>query len=398
MFHVFVEGPKDGTPEGVDRLAEAIGSHYGLPARDLRARIASGRFRVKGNVDRATAEKYARDLDILGARTTIEEANAGNSRPTPLPFPAVRPATPLPFAAVSPPKEPPQRPSGQYASGLAAAFSAEPPPSASLGALEKGDVAFALAPVDGSEEAGAPPPSAFAPPGEMMPASIGPPPDEPKATVKFADKKSDKQPAAKPEKKPRPKDEPVDLFVPPELAEGGGFSVELAPEDEARSARKKASTPPASVPVVAAPAEERPARASTQPAMRRSQPSIPVQSAPAEAPAARAGLPLGDPRVRLVAGVVLAILIGFLPAHLVAAMREKSAFDTIDRKVLAEQEQATTPDAYAALDQFRDEQLARKKDERRSIAIVALVMWGAIGGAVAYGWFRRIPWERFEQA
>lgn len=387
MFHVFVEGAKDGTPEGVQRLAEAIGSHYGLPAADLRARLASGRFRVKGNCDRETAEKYARDLDILGARTTIEEANAGNSRPTPLPFPAVRPATPLPFPAVNPPTQPPSRPSGQFSSGLAAAFTSEPAPSASLGALEKGDIPLSLASVDGTADPSAPLDSAF-----------GPPPEQPKAEVKFKSGAA-KKPPDKPEKKPKPKDEPVDLFVPPELAEGGsGFSVDLAPDDREHT-RKKAATPPAATPVVAPPAEEAPARTSS-PSMRRSQPSIPAQAAPAAEPAPRArpANPLRDPRVRLVAGVVLAILIGFLPAHLVASMREKSAYDAIDRKVAAEQESATTPDAYAALDQMRSDELDHKKSERRSIAILAFILWGAVGGGVAYGWFRRIPWERFEQA
>lgn len=390
MFHVFVEGAKDGTPEGVQRLAEAIGSHYGLPAADLRARLASGRFRVKGNCDRETADKYARDLDILGARTTIEEANAGNSRPTPLPFPAVRPATPLPFAAINPPTQPPARPSGQFSSGLAAAFSAEPSPSTSLGALE-GDIPLSLASVDGSADPSAPAESAF-----------GPPIEEPKAEIKFKPAAgAAKKPPDKPERKPKPKDEPVDLFVPPELAEGGGFSVDLAP-DEVERTRAKIKTPPAGAPVVAPPpiaSDEPPARAST-PAMRRSQPAIPAQAAPVAeaAPRARPANPLGDPRVRLVAGVVLAILIGFLPAHLVASARERSAYDAIDRKILAEQESATTPDSYAALDQMRSDELDHKKSERRSIAILALLMWGAVGGAVAYGWFRRIPWERFEQA
>src|SRR3569623_2060202 len=107
MFHVFVEGAADASPEGVMRLANAMASKYGLPAADLRARLQAGRFRVKGNVDRATAVSYMRDLEILGARCSIEEANAANSLATPpAGVPVARPSTPNALA-----DQPPSRPS-----------------------------------------------------------------------------------------------------------------------------------------------------------------------------------------------------------------------------------------------------------------------------------------------
>ncbi len=363
MFHVFIVGAKDSSPEGVKRLAEAIAKHYGLSAADLQPRIAGGKFRVKGNVDRATAEKYLRDLDILGARCSIEAANAANSRPTPLPFPAVRPATPLPIP------ERPSTPPSKYSSGLSAAFSGDTP-AASLGALEHGS-ALSLASVDGSDEVKSEAPAAsFAPPA--MPASIGPAPA--------------KKPAAAGAKKPAPpKDEPLDLFVPPEVGDGGGFSVDLA-EDEPR---KRASTPPAGAPAALPPEEPKVQIKISTPGARASQPAIPVQAAPA-----KRGNPLADTRVRFTAGVVLAILLGFLPAHFIAAMSEKSAFAEIDRRVLDVQADPATP--YESLDQLRDEQLARKHSDRRRIAIMAFIIWGAVGGGIAYGWFKRIPWERFE--
>ena len=124
-FHVFVEGATDGSPAGLSKLADAIAKHYGLPAADLLARLQKGRFRVKGNIDRATAETYARDLQRLGARCVIEEATADNSqRTTPLPFPAQRPATPpagLPSVGARPQpasalsSAPPSRPSARSA-------------------------------------------------------------------------------------------------------------------------------------------------------------------------------------------------------------------------------------------------------------------------------------------
>jgi hypothetical protein len=380
MFHVFIEGAKDSSPAGVQRLAEAIAKHYGLAAADLKPRIASGKFRVKGNVDRATADKYARDLDILGARCVIEEASAGNSRPTPLPFPAVRPATPLPIA------EAPARPSApKYSSGLSAAFSGDTP-AASLGVLES-NTPLSLASVDGSVDNAGPSDASFAPPESMQSASIGPPPEEAKPAVKFAQKKPaapDKKPA---DKKPaRPKDEPLDLFVPPEVAEGG-FQVELAVDEP--SPRRRASTPPAGEPVPPPEEELKADIKISTPKARPSQPAIAAQAAPT-----KRGNPLADARVRLAAGVVLAILLGFVPAHFVAAVREKSAFDEVDRKVVELQQDPSTP--YDSLDQLRADQLNRKQSDRRSIAIMAFIIWGAVGGGIAYGWFKRIPWERLE--
>ncbi|HEX3481495.1 MAG TPA: hypothetical protein VHT91_41060 [Kofleriaceae bacterium] len=96
---------------------------------------------------------------------------------------------------------------------------------------------------------------------------------------------------------------------------------------------------------------------------------------------------LASARVRLVAGVALALALGFVPAHLVAGMRERSAFAAIDAKVAAVQSTADTPDSYAALDGFRAEQLDAKYSARRSIAVTSLLVWAAVGAALAYGWF-----------
>lgn len=363
-FHVFVEGATDDTPAGVARLAEAIGKHYGLPAADLLARLQRGRFRVKGNIDRTFAEQYRRDLERLGARCVIEEATPQNSqRATPLPFPAVRPATP---------------PAGtpQYQSGLAAAFSGEAP-AASLGALEQDGASFALASVDGADEKQAPDAAAFAPPAAGLSASIGPPPET----------------AAKPAKREKPKDVPLDLFAPPD-AQDAELKVDIAADEIEESARRRPSTPVvANEPAPRTSSAQLPGAA--EPPARRSQPALQADAAVAVARSSKLG-PLGDVRVRFVAGVVLAILIGFVPAHVVAAARERSAYKAIDDKVMAVQQLADTPEAYAALDRMRADQLARKQGEQRNAAIIALAIWALVGGAVAFGWFKKIPWDRFE--
>jgi hypothetical protein len=384
MFHVFLDGAKDTSPAGLQKLAEAIAARYGLKAPDLITRLQAGRFRVKANVDRATADTFARDLDRLGARCTVEAANAANSRPTPLPFaaakPAERPSKPsLPPSALPPAQKPSTTtpPAGQFSSGLSAAFSAKTS-EADLGALSKLESgALSLASVDGSEGAGGAPAGNFAPPDLDVPASIGP------APAKKPEKQADKKPA-------RPKDEPLDLFVPPE-AQGEAFQVELA-DDAPDHMRKRASTPPANKTVDAPP--DAPVVRISSPELRRSQPLPAVAPEAAVAPARRRGNPLADERVRFVAGVVLAILIGFLPAHLIAKAREKSAFADVDHKVEMAQASVDTAEAYDALDSRRAELLDEKYSDRQSIAIVAMLIWAACGGGIAFLWFRKVPWDR----
>jgi hypothetical protein len=291
----------------------------------------------------------------------------------PPPQKAAPPKSTLPPKTTTPPATKPSTPAN-YQSGLSAAF-APNDHEMSLGALEDGAL-LKLAAVDGADDsAEAAPAAAFEPP---VSASIGSPPAKPSAAKAAAAK-----PAAK------PKDEPLDMFAPPD-AESDDFKVELAADDAAElNARKRASTPPPTD--AGAPAlESAPAVAG-----RYSRPSLQVPNAEASSGQPRAH-PLASPRVRLVLGVVIAIVLGFVPATLVASSREKSAFAMIDTKIVTTQNQADTPDAYATLDTFRAEQLSRKYDEQRSITITALLIWAAVGAAAAYVWFKRVPWQRFE--
>jgi hypothetical protein len=397
-FHVFVEGATDSSPGGIERLAEAIGRHYGLPAADFLGRLQKGRFRVKSNTDQETAATYVRDLERLGAVCTIEEANAANSqRTTPIPFPAVRPATPpagmpatRPSGSILPPQPRPSTPPpvGGFTSGLSAAFSGEQP-AASLGALEGGDIPLSLSSVDGTDDKSGPAVSpSFEPPGGGMPASIGPAPDKPKV----ADKKA------------KPRDEPLDLFVPPDQ-QGEEFLVKIADDELEVSARKRANTP-APMETVPQSSSQQLARAKSEPAARKSQPSLQVPNKTATpaggvavvggtAAPSKLGL-LGNERARFVAGILLSIAIGFIPAHLVAKAREQSAYAEIDQKVIHVQQQADSPEMYAMLDKTRADYLDRKESEQRNAAIIALVIWGIVGGGIAFAWFKKIPWDSFE--
>jgi hypothetical protein len=346
-----------------------------------------GRVRVKANTDRETADLYVRDLERLGAVCTLEEATAENSqRTTPLPFPVARPATPpagLPTArppapsappsalASAPPSRPSQQSLGGYQSGLSAAFTPESP-AASLGALEGEGLAFSLATVDGNDDSASPSGNSFEPPAAGgFAASIGPAPEKPKPAAKAA----------------RPKDEPLDLFAPPD-AEDAKLNVDIASDEQDISARKRASTP--------SPAETAPQPAT--PPLRRSQPVMqtPNQGVAIAAPSSSKLGPLANDRVRFVVGVALALGLGFLPAHVIAGMREESAYAEIDGKVIRAQQQAETPEAYAVLDKVRADQLERKESERRNAAIIAIFIWGLVASGIAFAWFKKIPWDSFE--
>jgi len=395
-FDVFVEGPVDPSPEATRRLAEMMSQRYGLPAADLMARIARGRFRVKGNADRATADTYAHDLEAIGARVTISPAIV--SSPS-IPVPATpAPTTPTPTAPLAtaassgslrasgsslPPQAvarpsssslPPQavaRPSSSslppqaprtvtpqpFTSGLSAAFSDQHQPAADLGALGAG-AEFSLSSLDGTAESKDAAPASFAPP-----ASTG------------ASTTTSKSGTPSPQKAA-----PLDLFAPPD-AEAAAFVVDLA-VDEVQP-RERTTTPvstraPTPLPIPATPVAPR----------RATDPSMPSVANVAHA---------APPRWRFAAGVLIAIVLGFIPAHLVAAMRERSAFSKIDEHVKQVQLKVGTPDApiaYDRLDDFRRDQEDRKKTERRNIALISMLIWAAAGGLFAYVWFRRIPWDR----
>src|SRR3954471_4603068 len=73
LFHVYVEAP-DRSPDSIAQLALTIGKKYGVPVAELEKRLTAGRFRVKANVDRQTADAYAKALGESGAIGKIRDA------------------------------------------------------------------------------------------------------------------------------------------------------------------------------------------------------------------------------------------------------------------------------------------------------------------------------------
>jgi len=255
-----------------------------------------------------------------------------------------------------------------FQSGLSAAYSQEIPVAADLGSLGS----LSLSSLDGNDDSSPAPNGSFGPPSTGMPASIGPAPEP---AVKFTSRSGTTPAAGTPAKPQSAQSAPLDMFAPPD-AEEAEQNVELAVDERP----KKQTTAPArsqTSPVLAAP---------TPPAMRRQAHSQGTVAGGVSAPEM--------PRARIAAGVGLAIILGFIPAHLIASMREDKAFQKIDAQIVATQTAADTPEMYAALDSFRAAQLARKESERRSIALTSMLIWGVVAVGLGYVWFRRIPWDR----
>ncbi len=216
----------------------------------------------------------------------------------------------------------------------------------------------------------------------------------------------------------------MDRFAPPG-AEAADIVVELADDELERKARKRRSVPHMAPPE----AVDRPSHTSgPEPAARRSAPSL--SPPPAELPAASRpshgsatmpavpapmtpvlamhprpapGVPrtrlathhmLGSPRWRFAAGILLAIVLGFIPAHVVASIQEDRAFRPIDARVVAAQVAVDTMRGYDALDALRADQLDAKQSAQRRIIATSMLLWFAAAGALGYVWFRRVPWDR----
>ncbi len=436
MFDVYVEGPVDPSPDGMRRLAEAMSMRYGLPVADLITRMTKGRFRVKGNIDQGVAMTYVSDLQAVGARVTVAESRisaAALPQPrgatpvvapppaapvvapapvapvtapapvapviTPVPVLAPPPGSPVavrsgltpastdvtvpgparpgrsslppattarPAASVLPPSGPRPATSPAFASGLSAAFT-DQPAVANLGALGAlGDEGgFSLASLHGDPETKEPTALFAARAGSVA----EPPPGPTKAT-----------PVALPSK-----DAPLDLFAPPDAGEAETFKVDIAPSPKSPSTAASTSPAVASASLVAG----------GPPATPVLKPRIPLGTTPA---VQVLGVVAPEPpRWRFAAGVLIAIVLGFVPAHVIASIREGSAFSKIDAHVVQMQADVDSPDApipYEKLDEFRRSQEELKKAERRTIALTAIPIWAAVAALLAYVWFRRIPWDR----
>lgn len=363
-----------------------------MPADAIVPRLQAGPFRVKSGIDLNTALRLVADLESLGAVCSIVD-NAGRAVPrtqyaaprlaTQPPTGSLQPAQGMaqaqaggraqagagPQAQASPPVQAqgatpaaahPAKPrpgsQSELKSGLAAALAAEP--AQELGALSQGSAALSLATLDGEEEPQRRPGSTTAASSRDDYRAFAPPQEEAQALQLAMPVGSRGAHAAPPAKAPEP---------------------EAYLEDQAPPAEDVQA---ASRPVLAATGSRQP-----QPA--------PSSTSPGESPVARVRRALADSeRVRFAAGILLALLLGFVPAHVFASIRERSGFAELDREVRQAYEQATDIEEWNALDGYREAMRERKETQRRNIALSSILVWALAGGALGYLWFRKIDWDR----
>ena len=359
-------------------LAKAIAARYKLPVDAIAQRMSAGRFRVKANIELDVATRFAADLETLGAICSVVDADTGAPHAASAALaaaPVAAPPVAAPPAPVAPPGLAPPAPMGnkaeEYQSGLSAAFNLPEDSRADIGALSYDSGALALATLDGDVEA------------------------EKEETVAEAIEQDD------------------DMFAPPEMAgeQELEIAVAVAPPPVARPP-VAAPAPAAAAPATAAPAPpsmmEQLSDLQSQPPASQSPAPVVAPPTPAKAGQKPAQKPLDRIRgalgrrasLRFATGVFLALLLGFIPAHLFAALREGSAYDSARADVSEthrEYSAATTPDELEAasrnLEQTRRDALSRMQSTQSSIAVLSLLIWAGCGLGLGWVWFARLDWD-----
>ncbi len=348
-YHVFIEGSRDPSPAGRQRLAAALGQKYGMSPATIGERLAQGRFCAWASLDIVTARRLATELDQLGAHYTLVEDQP--SSPVP---PQVRQTA---LGMPPPAARPAPRPSS---SGLAAAYQADEA-TLDLGALRGApeDDGWRLSRIDGSEGTGES--RAFTPEPVTIerPRPVSAPPPMPRAAA--------------------------DPFAPPTVADP------FAPPDMAREeeALLEVGDKPVAPGTVAAPTSAPLPTISTY----RGRPAAGSETLHKDAfvPRMRA-LMAESARARFAAGVAVAFLVGLIPAQLYAMWRSGSAYDQIRTDLRGEYARADT-DTWATLESAREDARSLVTSRQQRVAVGACLVWLVVGGGIAFVWFRLIDWE-----
>jgi hypothetical protein len=381
-FHVFIERAKDPSPAGKARLAAAIAQRYKLPEASVGQALTAGRLRVKTNIDLETAKRFVAELDTLGAICAI--VDVATNQPVAAPAPAPPPA---PAPAPSPST------SGKYESGLSAAFTsnAAASDSMSLGAFDKlGSGGLSVASLDGAEQEEMDGPAGFsvaapasapkAPPAAAKPAAVAKGSTAPAAPAAPAANAFDAPDAekeaplelgpspAKPAPPPKPKAKAAEPEPPP--APAAPAPQPFFGTDNGRG--DLVMTPPTPSAPIARPATPRPV------------PRPPIDGGPL------ARFFVGKEIPKIFAGVIFALLLGFIPAHLYASSAEDSRFGEIRKDITSVQKDVTSKKAWDALDATRDQALKDMSHARGRIEVVAAILWIGVASGLGWAWFKKL--------
>ncbi len=347
MSHqVFIERCRDSDPATAESLATAIASRYGVEPAQILNRLGAGRFRVKANLDLASAKRFMEYLESEGALCTIADGTgaivARSAQVTPTPPPDA-PDDFLPL--YTPP--PAEGPGAHYESGLAAGFG-DASDSQDLGVLADDAAASSgslmLSTLD----------------GESSDAKLGPSASSVAAT-------SD-----------------VEAFLPPEMLKE--TKLELADEPE---------------PGPEVPEYLPPLRTPAPPSHAASVAEAPPDAA-LEAPASLAKPPLlqflASARGRLALGVLLAFIVGFIVSSTVASGMEEGQYAKAVASLESAYADVDTVDDWLELDAVRETTISGLERRRRNIVITSLLMWLAVGGLLLFLWLRFVNWDEIERS
>lgn len=396
---VFVERVRSFDPLVSSKLAQHLAAKYNISAAEARAGLANGHFCVRSGVDRATADQVVRELTQLGAECALYDEtghrvsggqgavpklpplSAGGGRPSTSPGGnATVPADPwaslssLSLANLD--DDPSQQPT------VAAKRGTGTTNSATIGGQPGAEVDAEAALAELADTPVMSKPTKVAAAG----GSAAPPPMPKRA----------KAPSA-----PRPPAKPVDQFAPPDA--GPALGVDAL--SFARPVRAASPSPGSDAPLAAANTDGPIGGPSTAPgptdkratsviAAPRAPTGLFGAAAPAEANRSHPLAFLRDERPNFVAGVVLAFLLGLLPALIYATRSEASALATLDQKLAAHYNAVETPDDWEALAPLRTAILGEKQREQSNVNTTMLFIWAVLGGGVAFLWFRVLDWDK----
>lgn len=346
MSHqVFIERCRDSNPATAQSLARAIAQRYGVEPQQILGRLGAGRFRVKANLDLASAKRFMEYLEAEGALCSIAndagEIVARSAEVTPTPPPDLVEDDFLPL--YTPP--PADGPEMHYESGLSAGFTGASD-SQDLGVLADAAAAssgsLTLSTLDGKSS------DPKAGPGAGSVADAG----------------------------------DVEAFLPPEMLKETKIELEDEPEP----------APPAYEPPVRTPAPQSHVVADEPEFFEAGEP-------PPEAFSKRAtNLLIVSSRGRLALGVLLAFVLGFVVSSTVASGMEKGQYAKAATDLETAYADADSIEAWSELDGVRKSAIGSMERRRRNIVITSLIIWLAVGGLLLFLWLRVINWERVERA
>lgn len=336
---MFIERPRDRSPDGRERLGRALAIRFRLDEAVVMGALEAGRrLRAKANLAEPVARKLAQDLEAMGAIVAVSPHKASTGQ---------RPVAPSGGGAGHAPVAP----------RLVSAAPISPEQVVTFSTFSPSTPSLTLATLDGED--------VHSPQPELAPATPLPTPAGSADELRTSGAR--------------------DLFRPP-TDEGPALELVARPSRPG----KIAPMPSITTSKVQTPTIEARAVAGG-PLPSGLLPLVEIEDGDAPTPASRArpgivDLVTREPRGRLVAGLVLGLAVGAVPAQLYASFAEDQ-LDDIGASLAREPAPATDQD-HALLMQQYDLAEGRLGRVRTRIIVVTTLVWLLAGAAGAAGYWR----------